>query len=511
MAALEAEVKADADAARSRKEAALAKLRAQQAENQALRERQAVLVARKDGKDGKDGKDDADSKAARSSKISRSDLSDQELGLSGALELAGRANRVKQELVKRPTKGEKSWIKSGLASLVLGPFGWLYAGSLREAVPASLGWLAFATLASKLIPMFLLMPVLMVVLPLSAIAGVVYAMQYNRHGSRQRRCSMTRTSGNSCLHDVRTKVGHAGGLAPPLPLDLSTSMGRLAPILAVVLVCVARAASADPPKLRVAVVPGIAVNLDAARVDALSQDLAEALDSELEVEAVGGLEVRRLLPADGLPPDCVTTPACVAKVAKATGASQLLFVVMVDSGAGGSIQIDTTWIETSSGHNASRPAIDLTSTADAEAKAKFQTVASTLLPDAAVRKKATAGQGGTTIIQTNPTVTEGTPRHLTMQSMITGGVAIVGLGAGLGFGLGARSKYNRCDASFQTCTSGDRSSISTFDHVADASWIIGAGAAIATIVLFATSGEAPHLVVTPTPDGGAAITAFGSF
>ena len=34
--------------------------------------------------------------------------------------------------------------------------------------------------------MVLLMPVLMVALPLSGIAGVVYALQYNRNGRRQR-------------------------------------------------------------------------------------------------------------------------------------------------------------------------------------------------------------------------------------------------------------------------------------------------------------------------------------
>jgi hypothetical protein len=107
-------------------------------------------------------------------------------GLGGALELAAKANRVKQELSRAPKKGEKSWIVSGLASLALGPVGWLYAGSLREAVPATAGWLALAALASKLLPVFLMMPVLMVILPLSGIAGVVYALQYNRKGSRQR-------------------------------------------------------------------------------------------------------------------------------------------------------------------------------------------------------------------------------------------------------------------------------------------------------------------------------------
>ena len=94
--------------------------------------------------------------------------------------------------------------------------------------------------------------------------------------------------------------------------------------------------------------------------------------------------------------------------------------------------------------------------------------------------------------------------------MITGGVAVAGFGVALGFGLGARSKYNRCDANPETCTPGDHSSISTFDHVADASWIIASGAAIATFVLFMTSNEVPHLVVTPTPEG-AAVTAFGRF
>ena len=161
MAELEAEVKAEADVARSRKEAALAKLRAQQAESDELRQRQAELVTRK--------------KPARAPEPTRDDDQPEELGIGGALELAGRANRVKQELAKRPAKGEKSWIKSGIASMALGPLGWLYAGSLREAIPASAGWIVLASIASKIIPMFLLMPVLMVVLPLSGIAGVVYA------------------------------------------------------------------------------------------------------------------------------------------------------------------------------------------------------------------------------------------------------------------------------------------------------------------------------------------------
>src|SRR5947209_18051461 len=88
-------------------------------------------------------------------------------------------------------------------------------------------------------------------------------------------------------------------------------------------------AAADPAAPRVAVVPGIAVNLDAAKVDALSQDLAQALSSQLVVDAFGGLEVRRQLPSEGLAADCVSNPTCTADVAKRTGAAQLLFVVLV--------------------------------------------------------------------------------------------------------------------------------------------------------------------------------------
>jgi hypothetical protein len=174
LAALELEVKADADAQRVRKDAAQAKVReqraAQEAERAELRARQAALVSKKQRPAPPHDDDDAD----RGS------------DLGGALELATKASRVRNELTKTPKQGDKSWVKSGVASMLLGPIGWLYAGSMREAVPASAAWLAFAALASKMIPMFLLFPVLLVALPLSGIAGLLYAVQYNRTGTRQR-------------------------------------------------------------------------------------------------------------------------------------------------------------------------------------------------------------------------------------------------------------------------------------------------------------------------------------
>ena len=269
---------------------------------------------------------------------------------------------------------------------------------------------------------------------------------------------------------------------------------------------VAQAPAAQTAPVRVAVVPGIAVNLDTARVDALSQDLAEALNAELVVEAVGGLEVRRKLPADGLPPDCVTTPKCAEDVARRLGATQLLFVVMVDSGASGSIQVDTTWVEPGTSKTASRPAIDLTSASDA--KARFASSAPLLLPDAPVREQPTRGVGGGGV---NTTMTEGVPRHFTTPAKITAAVGVVGLGAGIAFGLSTRSKYNACKDDVLACSQSEKDSIRTLGFVADAGFVVAVGAGIATAILYATSAEEPRLVVAPNAEGGASVTAFGRF
>src|SRR4029079_16776170 len=132
------------EAKRVRKDAAMAKLReqkaAQDAERAELRAGQAALVKR----------------SSRSSTAPPPTSENDEIGeLGGALELAKKAHGVKQELTKAPKKGDKSWVKSAVASTLLGPLGWLYAGSMREAIPAGAAWLAFGFIASKLIPMFL--------------------------------------------------------------------------------------------------------------------------------------------------------------------------------------------------------------------------------------------------------------------------------------------------------------------------------------------------------------------
>lgn len=167
LAALEAEVKADADAVQARRAATQQKVASQR-----VAAERAAIVERSTRP--------APAPAARRERPrDRDDLGD-------ALALARKASDVKHELARTPGEGEKSWIKSGVASLVLGPLGWLYAGSLREAVPASAAWILFAVLASKFVPFMLLFPVLLFAMPASGIAGALYAMRYNRKGGRQR-------------------------------------------------------------------------------------------------------------------------------------------------------------------------------------------------------------------------------------------------------------------------------------------------------------------------------------
>lgn len=263
----------------------------------------------------------------------------------------------------------------------------------------------------------------------------------------------------------------------------------------------ARPAAAARPA-RVVVVPVAAVNIETQRVDALAQDLAEGLSAALEVEAVGGLDVRRMLRAD-LAADCATLPSCAAEVAKATGADQILFVVMVDASGNGALQVDATWVEPSTGKTGNRPSVSLTSTVDAEAKARFGENATRFLPDAKVRARPVSGGRGSL------SVTDAKPRHFTTPSLITGGVAIVGGGIGLGFGLSARSKYAACDAAV-TCSSAQRDTIKHTDLIADLGWLAALGGAIATGVLFATSGEESHVIAAPM-ENGASVSYFGSF
>lgn len=172
LAALEAEVKAETDAKSAAKAVALERLREQKAQKDA--ERQA-LVARQAAAVKKD--------RPRAAPSASGDSNDD---FESALALARKARGVKEELTRPREAHEKSWLVSGGLSVLLGPLGWLYAGSFREAVPASAAYLLLATIAIKLPFLFVLMPAIMVAALVSGAIGVAYSYQFNKHGARQR-------------------------------------------------------------------------------------------------------------------------------------------------------------------------------------------------------------------------------------------------------------------------------------------------------------------------------------
>jgi hypothetical protein len=106
---------------------------------------------------------------------------DEDQILKEALTLAQSAGRAAGRALETPAEEGKKSLKMSAGLSLFGPFGWLYAGHLKEAIPASL---AFAA-ALWLLPSFLLSWFLIVGIPASAIAGFVYAWQYNQAGERR--------------------------------------------------------------------------------------------------------------------------------------------------------------------------------------------------------------------------------------------------------------------------------------------------------------------------------------
>ncbi len=82
-------------------------------------------------------------------------------------------------LDKPVLKGDKSLIASAGLSL-FGPVGWLYAGSFREAIPATLAYAA----VGAILPSFILTPFLLVGMFASSAVGLTYAWQFNRKKRR---------------------------------------------------------------------------------------------------------------------------------------------------------------------------------------------------------------------------------------------------------------------------------------------------------------------------------------
>ncbi|MCE9572701.1 MAG: hypothetical protein K8W52_06050 [Deltaproteobacteria bacterium] len=241
-----------------------------------------------------------------------------------------------------------------------------------------------------------------------------------------------------------------------------------APIAVIAALCLASPALAQPAHPRVGVIVDLAANVSDERATELGSALADALQRELDVDAIGGADVARRLPPAGVPDECVAEPRCVAELAARLDASELLFLAIVQVGT--TVQVDATWASVATGQVVARPRVELP--ADARAGEVFAAAAKRLLPDAAPREA---------IVTTAPVVV-GPSRHLTRGTWIAGGLGIAALAAGTGFGLSARGTYDRCERDPDTCDAGTRSGITTRARVADAMFI-GAIAGIATAAI----------------------------
>ena len=152
--------------------------------------------------------------------------------------------------------------------------------------------------------------------------------------------------------------------------------------------------------------------------------------------------------------------------------------------------------------------MSLSSTTDADARATFAQAAPQLLPEIPIKPVAKAPSG-----DLGGKIVAGTPRHITIPAIVTAGTTVVGLGLWIGFGLDARSHYNECQADVTSvgyCSDGRRSGIKHLDLGADIGWGLALASAVATGVIYMTSGESTHLIVTPT-ESGAAVSAIGRF
>jgi len=76
--------------------------------------------------------------------------------------------------------GRKSILASGALSFFFGPLGWLYAAPMKEALPAA----AIYLLLAMLLPKFLFLGLLGILQPVSALAGILYALKHNANGQR---------------------------------------------------------------------------------------------------------------------------------------------------------------------------------------------------------------------------------------------------------------------------------------------------------------------------------------
>lgn len=252
---------------------------------------------------------------------------------------------------------------------------------------------------------------------------------------------------------------------------------------AAALVVVPGPAAADKAP-RVGIAVSVQVNLKKDEVEELSAALGRALHQKLVVDVVSGREANRRLPSAGVSESCVVDEACIKDTAQRLTADEILFLVAVR--VGNRIQVDSTWVDTSTGRSASRPKVVMIKLDEAEAR--FAESASLILPDATVRQSPMghAGEGE----ERSAILVRTTPRRMTPATWVTAGVGVAALGTGVGFWLAARSKYDECKGrpDDRLCNQSERDAVTRNAVTSDISFGVAAASAVLFGVLYYSSG-----------------------
>ncbi len=201
-----------------------------------------------------------------------------------------------------------------------------------------------------------------------------------------------------------------------------------------------------------AIIPLVSVNLEPEELDVLTNALANALRQSTGTSVRGGLQVRRLLPEAGLPAECPILDDCVARVRRLLEADFLVFLVMTRLGE--HVQID--------------PTVVFNDRAEARAPVRARR--------AQLRRPDGWPDVGNWVPRSPTTVTE-TDAPSLWPVWALGGVSLISLGVGIGFGVSAKESADTLEQ--QGCTSTACPAVD-IDRVSDR--------ALAADVLYAVSG-----------------------